>query len=71
VIEYLAYATASASGSAAMSNNPVQVAAYDKARQAEPPPFELLRNAYRPTVFQRDRWMSEDLGIPNVPEDTQ
>lgn len=66
--EYMAYATASAAG---MANNPVQMASWDKARQADPPTFEMLRNAFQPTVTQRDRWMCEDLGIPVVAEDVQ
>ena len=69
--DYIAYATASAFGSAAIANNPVQMASYDNARQADPVPFDLLRNAYRPSVHQRDRWMCEDLGIPLVAEDVQ
>lgn len=66
--EHMAYSVTTAQ---AMANNPVQMAAWDKARQADPPTFEMLRNAFQPTVNQRDRWMCEDLGIPVVAEDTQ
>ncbi len=66
--EHMAYSVATAQ---AMANNPVQMASWDRARQADAPTFEMLRNAFRPTVNQRDRWMCEELGIPPVAEDVQ
>lgn len=66
--EHMAYAAATAQ---AMANNTNQQAAYEKARQADPIPFELLRNTFQHTVTQRDLWMCEDLGIPVVAEDIQ
>ena len=69
--EQLAYAAASAMQSQSMDSYMAQNAA--AMTNAKPSSHWLagLANSYRPTIHDRDRWLRERLGIPDVSEDVQ